>query len=405
MQLEGQAAEISLPEVFRLLRMSRKTGILKVVNGRHWGDVYFREGEIYDVDFPEAGPFLGEQLVRAGEIGRADLASVLAQQRGAQRPVLLRSLLLERELVAADTLVPFLRELIEDVAFTVFGWKAAEFHFIHGLEPIGADLVLSLDAEGVLMEGCRRLDEWDMIMQGLGSLEKVPHLTPSTRGAVTLKRHEWDVVCYLDGHRDINTIARESGLERFHTAKTIHDLMTAGLLVTRDPTLELLGQKTAIALRGPIDIYSLSFLTSVCTSDITSHLRVEMLNDEEVEIHISAGVREEGDEGALVYFSEAQTPLPILRRMALETSGYILLVNINSRDSVVVSRKDIVLMAEIGDRPYVVASYSSMIDEKVSEEWVRELLGLADKVPVVACNIRDPEETSLVFGAITDLLP
>ena len=62
-------------------------------------------------------------------------------------------------------------------------------------------------------------------------------------------------------------------------------------------------------------------------------------------------------------------------------------------------------MTEIGDRPYVVAVYSSMVDEKVSEEWVRELLELADKVPVVACNIRDREETSLVFRAITDLLP
>ena len=91
--------------------------------------------------------------------------------------------------------------------------------------------------------------------------------------------------------------------------------------------------------------------------------------------------------------------------MALETSGYVLLVNINSRDSVVVSRKDIALMVEIGDRPYVVAAYASIADEKVPEDEVRDLLELPDGVPVVACNIRDGEQTSEVLAVLLQRLP
>ena len=91
--------------------------------------------------------------------------------------------------------------------------------------------------------------------------------------------------------------------------------------------------------------------------------------------------------------------------MALETSGFVLLVNINSRDSVVVSRRDVAVMEEIADKPYVVALYASLIDEKVTEEMVRDLLQLDERVPVVPCNLRDPEETTAVLDALRALIP
>lgn len=91
--------------------------------------------------------------------------------------------------------------------------------------------------------------------------------------------------------------------------------------------------------------------------------------------------------------------------MALETSGYVVLVNINSRDAVVASRPDIALMAEIGDRPYVVAAYASLADEIVSTDQVRQLLELPDTVPVLVTGLREPEETAAVIVALTELIP
>ena len=227
------------------------------------------------------------------------------------------------------------------------------------------------------MEGTRRVDEWRVILGRLGSLEKVPQLVfPGTDAPITLKPREWEVVSYIDGRRDINTIVADSGIERFRVAKLIYGLVGAGLVTVRDPTLELLGQRTAIALKGPIDLYNLTFLTTVCTYEVSNHLRVEMLDDEEVEVHIHAGVREDDSGSGLLYCCESRTPRPIVKRMALETSGFVLLVNINSRDSVVVSRRDVAVMEEIADKPYVVALYASLVDEKVTEEMVRDLLQL-----------------------------
>jgi hypothetical protein len=91
--------------------------------------------------------------------------------------------------------------------------------------------------------------------------------------------------------------------------------------------------------------------------------------------------------------------------MALETSGFVVLVNINSRDAVLASRRDIALLEEMGDRPYVLATYASLVDEKVTEEQVRDLLQVGDRVPVVNCSLRDPEETAAVVEALMALVP
>ena len=407
MELEGRVSDVGLPDIFRLLRMSSSTGALRITAGRHAGEVNFCDGHVYYATTTDTATSLGVRLVKAALLREADLRTVMHEVREEESRRPLAARLAERRLVSPEVLEAFVREQIEDCTFSFFSWPSARFHFAPGESPGTGDMVVSLDAEGVVMEGCRRVDEWGLMMQALGSPEKVPCLTaPLTMDTVRLTRQEWDVVCYVDGHRDINTIVAGSVLDRFRTVKTIYDLVRAGLMVTRDPTLDLLGQKLAIAVHGPIDVYNLTFLSVVATSDVTSHLRIELLEEEEVEVRITAGVREvEDEDGLLVYAVEARTPPSVIRRMALETSGFVVLVNINSQDSVVISRTDIALMEEIHDRPYVVAIYASLMDEKVSEQQVRDLLGLRDRVPVLACSLRNPEQTTAVMHALRELIP
>ncbi len=405
MELEGQIEDVGLSDVFRLLKMSSQTGVLKVSRGRHAAGVYFRDGRINYAHSTLSGAPLGERLVKAGELRQAALNSVLAEQRQAGDPRLLGAMLREKGLVSQEALEQYVREQIEDAVFNLFGLTEGQFEFVLGGVPPVDDIVVSLDADAVVMESCRRVDEWTMAMAHVGSLEKVPYLAANGSATVSLSRHEWEVVCFIDGRRDINTIVADSGFDRFRTVKTLYSLMNAGAVATRDPTLELLGQTVAVALKGPIDVYNLTFLTTVSTTDVSAHLRIENVDDEPVEVRISAGVRDAGDSGALIYFCESRTPASIVKRMALETSGYVVLVNINSPDAVLASRPDIALMAEIGDRPYVVAAYASLADEIVSTDQVRRLLELPDNVPVLKTGLREPEETAAVIVALTELIP
>ncbi len=424
MALEGKVRDLALPEVFRLIQISAKTGVLRVRAGSRKGSVHFRSGQIhYAFSSPSGAPF-AERLIRAGKLRPSQLKAAQAELGAAQAvspdpgfaeaglspdegllPALLPALLLRRELVSEAELVSYLRDQIEDSVFNLFSWPDAEFEFILGEEPDGEGLLLTLDAEAVIMEGVRRVDEWPPVIARLGSLEKVPHLEPSVR-EVSLKPQEWALICLMDGRRDGNTIVAQTAADRFHAAKALANLVAAGLVTMRDPTLELLGKKIAVALQGPIDIYNLTLLASLCDSEVTSHRRTEPAGEEEIEVQFTAGVREDDRGGELlVYFPESRTPPDVIRRMALETSGFIVLVNINSRDSVAASRRDVALMQSIKERPWVVAAYASMVDEAVYEEEIRQILSLPEGVPVVYCNIRDPEDSAGVLDAVLSRLP
>lgn len=405
LRLEGQVKDISLQEIFRLLKISGKSGVLRASQGKARGEVTFTDGDVCWAVTSTDGAPLGERLVRAGRLTAAQLAELRDLQRNG-RSFSLDVLLKQQGRIPQEVLETYVREQIEDSVANLFGWPEAAFHFLPGEPAAPGSTVVAMDAEGVIMEGTRRVDEWRVILSRLGSLEKVPQLVFRGGDApITLKPREWEVVSHIDGRRDINTIVAESGIERFRVAKLIHGLVGTGLVTVRDPTLELLGQRTAIALKGPIDLYNVTFLTTACTSEVSNHLRVETLDEEEVQVRIHAGVREDDSGSGLLYCCESRAPSQVVKRMALETSGFVLLVNINSRDSVVVSRHDVALMEQIADKPYVVALYASLIDEKVTEEMVRDLLPLRDRVPVVSCNLRDPEETTAVLDALRALIP
>jgi hypothetical protein len=407
MELEGLVADVGLPDIFRLLRMSGSTGALRITDGRRSGEVDFSDGQIYYATSTGAETSLGTRLVKAAILRESDLRSLMAGSWASDPHQQLSAALLQKGLVTREVLGVYVREQIEDCAFSFFSWPNARFRFVPSDPPSAEEVVVLLDAEGVIMEGCRRVDEWDLMMRTLGSTEKVPNLSaPLTMDTVSMTRREWDVVCFADGRRDLNTMVVESGFDRFWTVKTVYDLVQASLVTMRDPTLELLGQKLAIAVRGPIDVYNRTFLSVSATSELTNHMRVETLEDEDVEVRIVAGVREApGEETLLVYAVESRTPESVVRRMALETSGFIVLVNINSTDSIVVSRADIALMEEIHERPYVVAAYSSLVDEKIGMERVRELLDLRERVPVIPCQLRNPEQGTAVIRALLELVP
>lgn len=391
-----------LADAFRLLKAEKKTGVLRVIEGQQYARFYLREGAMYYADSSSSGAPLGTRLVRRGRITRKTLAAAEAEVEESEELKLLGEVLKEREVLPDEVLAAFLRDQIVDAMLNAFLKEEAEVDVVYGWGAVPSHALVALDPDKVADRGRQWAQEWKEIMGSLGSLEKVPHLTvPSVGSDITLSRSRWEVVCFIDGRRDINTIVLDSGMDRFHTARSVNGLIEGGLAKSHDPTLELLGQKQAVAVMGPIDMYNITLLASASADEVSSHTRLEHVGDEEVEVRISAVIRQQDDEeGVLLYSSEARTPPSVIRRMALETSGYIVLVNRNSRDAVMASRSDIALMEGIGDRPYIVATYASLEDEKMEESQVRKMLNLPEKVPVWDVNLRDSEDIGNAVDAL-----
>jgi hypothetical protein len=413
--LQGNLQEFSLPNIFQLVKMSAKSGALTIRRDGGSGKVFFLNGTItYAYSQPQLLP-LGERLVKVGAITGAQLKQALAAQKKSSDGSRLGGILLEQGLIDRETLEQAVRAQIQDTAFTFFSWSDGEFEFAAEDTPAGEDVLVEMNVETVIMEGCRRIDEWELIFEQLGSLERVPHLAygehVDEEGSLTLTAEEWRVVVHIDGRADINTILRDCGLDRFHGAKVIYSLFSSGLINVSEPVIESIGKGTSVAVRGAIDIYNEVFLNTLTDSNVVKQLRVELIDEKEVEIPVVAGQVPSGngqgeghaDEDVLVFTAASTCPEQAWKRLAGESSAWVLLANANDVDSLRSTQADLKFLKGLGDVPYVVATYMSMAGDELSQKQIVKALGLDAMTPVLHCHLRDRESVTGVVRTALEL--
>ena len=416
MLLQGNLQEFSLPNIFQLVKMSAKSGSLTIRREGESGMIFFRNGMIsYAYSSSQLLP-LGERLVKAGAISKAQLKQALAAQKKSSDGSRLGRILLEQGHIDRPTLEQAVREQIQDTAFTFFSWTDGEFEFGAEESPPEEDILVEMSVETVVMEGCRRIDEWELIFAQLGSLERVAHLAYGDHvdddGSITLTAEEWRVVVHIDGRADINTVLRECGLDRFHGAKVIYSLFSSGLINVTEPVIETIGKGPSVAVRGPIDIYNEVFLNTLTDSNTVKQLRVELIDEKEVEIPVVAGQlpangngdgEEGGGEDILVFTAASTCPEQAWTRLAGESSAWVVLANANDVDSLRSTRADLEFIKALGDVPFVVATYMSMAGEEMPAKQIAKTLGLDAKTPVMSCQLRDRESVANIVRAALEL--
>lgn len=418
MLLQGNLREFSLPNILQLVKMSAKSGSLTLRRESDWGKIFFRSGMIYYAfSVPQHLP-LGERLVKAGAITGAQLKQALAAQKKAGEGARIGGILLEQGLLDRKTLEQAVHEQIQDAAFNFFSWADGEFEFGADESASDEDILVEMSVETVIMEGCRRIDEWELIFDQLGSLERVPHLAygehVDDEGRLTFTAEEWRVVVHIDGRADINTILRDCGLDRFHGAKVIYSLYSSGLISVSEPVIEGIGNGLSVAVRGPIDIYNEVFINTLTDGNVVKQLRVELIDEKEMEIPVVAGqlvASENGDgegtgvaaEDVLVFAAASSCPEQAWKRLASESSVWVLLANANDADSLRATQADLAFVRSLGDVPFVVATYVSMADDELTTKQIAKALGLDVKVPVLPCHLRDRESVTGVIRTALEL--
>src|SRR5436190_1019693 len=241
MPIEGPLRELGIHDVFQLLDLSRKTGVLRVTSElRHnAGTISFEGGAIIFAEIRSNPHPLGALLLRTGKIGEADLerARDMQERQGDGRR-------LGEILVSLGALTP--RELerqvrfqIEEVVFEVMSWREGYFSFSEGTPTeLPTDAVVRIPTEALLMEGARRIDEWSRIEGRIPHLGVVPMLAPpqeASEGELDLLPPEWEMLAMINGVRDVRAIASELGRSDFEVAKTLFGLESAGVIVLADP--------------------------------------------------------------------------------------------------------------------------------------------------------------------------
>src|SRR5216117_3838159 len=241
MPIEGPLRELGIHDVFQLLDLSRKTGVLRVTSElRHnAGTISFEGGAIIFAEIRSNPHPLGALLLRTGKITEADLARARDMQERQGDGRRLGEILVSLGALTPREVERQVRFQIEEVVFEVMSWREGFFSFSE--EPVTgvpAETAVRISTEALLMEGARRIDEWSRIEKHVPHLGVVPQLAPAPErgeGALDLLPPEWEVLALIDGALDVRAVAHELGRSDFEVAKTLFGLDSAGIVVLADP--------------------------------------------------------------------------------------------------------------------------------------------------------------------------
>ena len=177
MAFQGSLSELHLPDIIQLVSVSGKTGVFRLIDGAHQGDIWLHEGRIVHAEHDDLS---GEEAVYALAI-----------------------------------------------------WRTGEFRFEAGI-PTPRQTIQKSNTN-LLMEAARRLDEWRVLSKKIPSVELVPEfvILESREGQINLNTMEWLLLSKIDGQRSIKQIAAAARMSVFDSAKLLYGLVATNLIRLR----------------------------------------------------------------------------------------------------------------------------------------------------------------------------
>jgi len=174
MSLEGRLEDMGLADIFQIIGLSKRSGVLTLIRKEGTGRLVFNQGMVI-FGSSDTRSRLGYTLVKKGFISNEDLEYALRVQtgRGAQKPI--GTILLEMGALDQPTFEKELRLHIILVVHDLLSWDSGSFHFQLGAIPqekVAASEGFS--TETLLLEAMKMKDELDREQQAKSEPVKTP---------------------------------------------------------------------------------------------------------------------------------------------------------------------------------------------------------------------------------------
>lgn len=280
MALEGTLRDFSLADIFQLIGLQRKTGVLTLRSKDDTVTVTFLDGKVVGADSlsHRLENRLGHVLIRSNLLTQDQLNRALEiQKETLQR---LGFILTHYGIISADALKQAIQMQILQIVYRLFRWKDGDYHFSQETTiEYDRDNVVPITAESILMEGARMIDEWPIIEKRIRSYDMVFRKKLTDQEIVVVGAEDADEVNFdgeaapvkkrkstasdkirisseekavydlVDGTVRVGDIVEASRLSEFDTVKALYELLT------RDLVEEVRGKSAAAVIEQatPLD--------------------------------------------------------------------------------------------------------------------------------------------------------
>jgi hypothetical protein len=279
MALEGTLEDFSLADIFQLIGIQRKTGVLTLRRPEETIIVKFYGGQVVGADSTpkKLEDRIGKVLVKTGLISLDQLKEALSYQQKTLQKI--GFILVDQNFLSKEQLKAALQIQIVQMVYRLFRWNHGEYYFDQKahVDPNSDESIPPMNTESILMEGIQMIDEWPIIEKRIPDFNMVfrptVELSELDLGELTgeseldamfakmqesgeengddpekirLSREEAEVFQFIDSKSTVNEIIESSKLGEFHTCKALYELLERKLIehvraaapvVIKEPTL------------------------------------------------------------------------------------------------------------------------------------------------------------------------
>lgn len=227
--LEGTLAIFRLSDVLTFLATSRRTGMLTLTAEAREAYVFLRGGSVVYAASNQDMLRLGAILLRKKQITR-EQSDMLDDsiRRGKGR---FGDVAVEKGVLTEEKLNDALKVQVSEVLYDAFVWNGGTFAFYDGFDLPPHAVTISIDLANLIMEGARRIAEWEECIRLLPDSAAVFRVvsTPETE-KITLSLDEWRILFLINGNRTLEDVCRDADDDAFHVYRVVYGLLANKLI-------------------------------------------------------------------------------------------------------------------------------------------------------------------------------
>jgi hypothetical protein len=137
---------------------------------------------------------------------------------------------------------------VVDIVHQVFSWNQGTFRFEPSELPVQGKITTSIALENLIIEGNRRLKEWELLRDELPDLDialKFAERPSTPLRDINLSVEEWRVISFINPRNTIGQIAQYNNMDELQIRKIVYGLLQAGLVEMIRPVQPVAASKSA----------------------------------------------------------------------------------------------------------------------------------------------------------------
>jgi hypothetical protein len=228
--LQGSLHSFKLPDVLSFLATTRKSGTLTLTRGTHTSYVFFDAGAVVYAGSNQEDLRLSAILLRKKRISRSQFEAIdaLMAKEGGR----FGQLAIQQRILSEDQLRDYLKVQVSEIIYDCFVWPDGAFTFVDELTLPPYAVTIAVDLSNLIMEGARRIEEWEQCLQLLPDSSVVYRVVsnPDKDEKITLSRDEWKILFLINGQRTLEELCHTAEDEPFQVYRVVYGLFANKLI-------------------------------------------------------------------------------------------------------------------------------------------------------------------------------